>query len=487
MAPPTQPPHSGHAEHKNPLKKPLLKKIQARSRHITREESKIKETWVYVSTCIAVMGPTSLGFVLGYTSPVQQAIIESLSLSVSEFSFFGSLVTVGAMLGAVLSGKLGDALGRKGALLVACIPSIVGSSLITFAESKLPLYSGRFLTGLGGGIVSFVVPVYIAEIAPRHLRGTLGAMQQLAVTIGIMLAYLGGLFLNWRYLAAAGTLPCIICLIGLTFIPESPRWLAKNEKSEELEASLKKLRGMEYDVSNEMREMQQTVEAAKSEPQAQFTDLFKRRLARPLFAGIGLQFLQQFSGVNGVMLYSSAIFSSAGISSANVASLALGSLQVVMTVASAGLMDKAGRRLLLMVSASGMALSCFLVGFSFYLRNVQEQFLSSGMNIFIDILALASLLVYIASFSLGLGPIPWILMAEIFPAQVKGVAGSLATLINWSSAWVITLTFNIIFQWSSAGAFWIFAVECVFAVIFVALFVPETRGRTLEQIEASFK
>ncbi|KAL3680657.1 hypothetical protein R1sor_023613 [Riccia sorocarpa] len=486
MVPPTRPSQSRPDRQKS-VKKTLLNKTRGRSRHMTREEGRIRATWVYISTCTAVMGTASLGFWMGYTSPVQQQIVDSLNLTVSEFSLFGSLITVGAMLGSVISGKIGDWLGRKGAMLVACLPIIVGSSLIAFAQSRVPLYIGRFLTGTGGGIVSFVVPVYIAEIAPRHLRGTLGSMQQFAVTVGIVLAYLGGLFLNWRYLAAAGTLPCFLCFIGLTVIPESPRWLASREKKEELEAALQKLRGPQYDISPEVREMEQMVEASKLEPSAKFTDLFSKRLTRPLLAGVGLQFLQQFSGINGVMLYASAIFSSAGISNANAASLALAILQVVMTLAAAGLMDKAGRRLLLMVSGSGMALSCFLVGFSFYLRNVLSDNYSSGMDIFIDILALASLLVYIAAFSLGLGPVPWVVIAEVFPAKVKGVAGSLATLVNWSSAWMVTLTFNIVFNWSAAGSFWIFSLVCVFAVIFVALFVPETKGRTLEQIEASFR
>ncbi|KAL3680656.1 hypothetical protein R1sor_023612 [Riccia sorocarpa] len=478
--------HSGTAEQQTSLKTPLLQKIQGRSRHLTREESRIRETWVYISTFTAVMGIAAQGFLMGYTSPVQKAMIDSLNLSVSEFSVFGSLITVGAMLGSIVSGQLGDWLGRKGAMVVATLPIIVGSALIAVAESKMPLYIGRLLSGAGAGIFSFIVPLFIGEIAPRHLRGTLGTMQQLANTLGIGLVYLGGLFINWRYLAASGIIPCLLCLVGITLIPESPRWLAKKEKAEELEAALKKLRGDKYDVSKELAEMQQTVEAAKLEPKAKFRDLFRRRLARPLIAGVGLQFLQQFSGINGVMLYASTIFSRAGVSNANMASLALGGLQVVMTVAAAGLMDKAGRRLLLMVSASGMALSSFLVGFTFYLTDVEEHSYSRGMNVFIDILALASLLVYIAAFSLGMGPIPWLLLGEIFPSQVKGAAGSMATLTNWSCAWIVTLAFNNVFEWSPAGAFWIFAVACVSTVFFVVLFLPETRGRTLEEIEASF-
>jgi SP family sugar porter-like MFS transporter len=176
-----------------------------------------------------------------------------------------------------------------------------------------------------------------------------------------------------------------------------------------------------------------------------------------------------------------------GVSNPNVASLVLGTLQVVLTLGAAGLMDKAGRRILLMISAGGMGLSNFLVAFSFYARSVQPEQMSPAFSTFISILALVSLLAYIASFSLGMGAIPWIIMSEIFPAYVKGVAGSVATLVNWFSAYIVTMIFNYMLLWSAAGSFWIFAGECLLTIVFVALYVPETRGRTLEQIEASFK
>ncbi|KAL3685403.1 hypothetical protein R1sor_003425 [Riccia sorocarpa] len=436
-------------------------------------------------TALVALGPISFGFAMGFSSPVQQSIINSLNLSLSQFSMFGSLVNVGAMLGAILSGKVADYCGRKGALVVAAIPHLLGWILTVFAQNVVMLYTARLLVGFGVGIISFAVPIYIAEIAPRQLRGTLGTANQLAVTIGIVLAYFAGLFLEWRYLAAAGMIPCTLLLIGLFFIPESPRWLGKGGHDEELTAALQALRGKDADISSELNDIKSAVEEMKLQPEVKFSDLFERRLSRPLLIAVGLSVLQQFSGINAIMFYAGAIFKSAGFSNSNVATLGLGSIQVFMTAVAASLMDKAGRRLLLMVSAGGLAVSAFLVGFSFYL---QEQLSHpSHMDTFISMLSLISMLVYIISFSLGMGAIPWIIMSEVFPNHIKGIAGSLATLANWASSWAVTMTFNFMLEWSAAGSFWIFAGECAFTVVFVALLVPETRGRTLEEIEAFFK
>ncbi|CAK9220067.1 unnamed protein product [Sphagnum troendelagicum] len=424
------------------------------------------------ATLVVALGPLSLGFALGFTSPTQAAIIKDLNLTVGQFSTFGSILNVGCMLGAILSGKIADYLGRKRALLVAVVPELVGWILIVFGQNPISLIIARFLVGLGGGIISFTVPMYIGEIAPKHMRGGLGTMNQFAITVGITLSYLLGIWVNWRMLAVLGALPEIILIFGLFLIPESPRWLAKAAHKEELTSSLQKLRGKDFNISHEISDIQAAVEASNSLPAVKWGDLMQPKLFRPLIAGIGLMVLQQFSGINALMLYSSAIFGASG---------KVSFILVVLTLGAAGLMDKAGRRILLMISAGGMGLSNFLVAFSFYAR------MSPAFSTFISILALVSLLAYIASFSLGMGAIPWIIMSEIFPAYVKGVAGSVATLVNWFSAYIVTFTFNYMLLWSAAGSFWIFAGECLLTVVFVALYVPETRGRTLEQIEASFK
>ncbi|XP_057832624.1 sugar transporter ERD6-like 4 isoform X2 [Cryptomeria japonica] len=460
------------------VKKPLIRK---------EEGHKFKSGFVFFSTLIVAMGPLTYGFAIGYSSPTQLNIESDLSISISQFSLFGSLITVGGMVGAILSGTTAEVLGRRGALAVSAVPVVIGWFSVAVTQGVGLLYVGRFLVGFGIGISSFTVPIYIAEIAPHQLRGMLGTMNQLFISIGIMLVYLGGLLMNWRLLSTAGAIPGVLMVIGLFFIPETPRWLAKAGLKDQLYTSLQKLRGEDHDVTEEAMDIQEAVEIFKLQPKAKLSDLFKRQIFYPLLAGIGLLLFQQLSGINAVMLYAGQIFREVGISSSNAASFGLGSLQVLMTIVTAGLVERAGRRILLMVSAGGMAFSSSLVGLSFYLKDIAGDEISPDMSTCVGLLAIFGLLVYIISYSLGMGPVPWIVMGEILPARVRGTAGSLAILISWFSAWVVTLTFNFILEWSAPGSFWIFAAICVSNVIFVAFFVPETRGRTLEEIEASFK
>uniref|UniRef100_A0A0C9S1J1 TSA: Wollemia nobilis Ref_Wollemi_Transcript_25293_2087 transcribed RNA sequence n=1 Tax=Wollemia nobilis TaxID=56998 RepID=A0A0C9S1J1_9CONI len=483
----------GKADHYGNVKQPLLKhgkmynsynSFKERKNNSDIERFQGSAATAVFCTAIVALGPIQFGFCNGYSSPTQSEIISSLGLTLSQFSLFGSLSNVGAMVGAVVSGQIADYIGRKGALVVAAIPNILGWIAITLAQSASFLYFGRLLTGFGVGVISFTVPVYIAEIAPKHLRGSLGTVTQLSVTIGILLAYFFGLLLDWRSLAIAGIAPCALLILGIFFIPESPRWLAKI-RSTEFEGSLQTLRGSDVDISLEAIEIKSVVEISNQQTSIKLSELCERRYALPLFIGIGLLLLQQLGGVNGIMFYSTSIFESAGISSGNTASLGLAVIQVIMTSISAWIMDKAGRRLLLMISSGGMAVCLFLVGLAFYLKN---QFSGdTSMQTFFSALALISLLIYIISFSIGIGPIPWIIMSEILPVNVKGIGGSIATLANWFSSWEVTMTINMLLGWSSAGTFMLYALICVLTLVFVALRVPETKGRTLEEIEASFR
>ncbi|KAM7524160.1 hypothetical protein LguiA_014062 [Lonicera macranthoides] len=350
------------------LRKPLLhtgswyRMGSRQSSSIMGSSAQIMRESVSIFLCVFIvaLGPVQFGFTCGYSNPTQSEIINDLGLTISE------------------------------SLMIASIPNIIGWLAISIAKDSSFLYMGRLLEGFGVGIISYAVPVYIAEIAPQNMRGSLGSVNQLSVTIGIMLAYLLGLFLPWRALAVIGTLPCTILIPGLFFIPESPRWLAKMGFTEDFETSLQVLRGFDTDISIEVNEIKRSVASSGKRATIHFYDLKRKRYWYPLMVGIGLLVLQQLNGINGVLFYSSNIFKSAGVSSSKAATFGLGAIQVVVTAITTSLVDRSGRRVLLM------------------------GYISKGSHLYnmLGILSLVGLVALVIGFSLGIGAIPWVIMSE---------------------------------------------------------------------------
>ncbi|KAK9281798.1 hypothetical protein L1049_004704 [Liquidambar formosana] len=366
----------------------------------------------------------------------------------------------------------------KQAMRISSSFCVAGWLAIYFAKGPFSLDIGRLATGYGMGVFSYVVPVFIAEIAPKDLRGTLTTINQVMICAGVSVAFIIGTVLTWRTLALTGLVPCAVLLLGLFFIPESPRWLAKTGHIEEFENALKILRGKDADISHEAAEIEDYIKTLEELPKAKLLDLFQRRYLRSVIIGVGLMVFQQFGGINGVCFYVSDIFESAGFSS-SVGTITYAILQVVVTVIGATMIDKAGRKPLILVSASGLVLGCILAGISFYLK-AYDLWVKAA-----PILAVTGILLYIASFSAGMGAVPWVVMSEIFPINIKGVAGSLATLVNWFGAWIVSYTFNFLMSWSSYGTFILYAAINALSILFVIKVVPETKGRTLEQIQAA--
>nr|GLL30552.1 sugar transporter ERD6-like 5 isoform X1 [Ipomoea trifida] len=309
------------------------------------------------------------------------------------------------------------------------------------------------------------------------------SIAQFSVSIGFSLMFFFGNFFTWRNLALVGTIPSFIQVIGTFFIPESPRWLAKTGRWKEVEPALQRLRGKKADVSSEAAEIKGHMESLEQLPQSRFLDLFNRKYAHSLIVGVGLMVLVQFGGTDGISSYTSSIFEAAGFSS-GIASTVMAALQLPAAALSVALMDKIGRRLILMVTATGTCLGCLIAGLGFAFQHSAAGG-DEELEQLTAALVLTGILVFSVSFSAGMGGTPWVIMSEIFPVNIKGTGGSLVTLSNWFSSWIVTYAFNFLFQWSSAGVFFVFACVSAIIVIFVAKLVPETKGRTLEQIQAS--
>ncbi|MFS7975912.1 putative major facilitator, sugar transporter, major facilitator superfamily [Helianthus anomalus] len=276
----------------------------------------------------------------------------------------------------------------------------------------------------------------------------------------------------------SGMVPCVVLVIGLFFVPESPRWLAKTGNQKQFWIALRKLRGKNADISDEADEIQDYIETLEKLPKTKLWDLFQRRYSRSVIIGVGLMVCQQFGGINGVCFYTSSIFESAGFPG-DLGTIIYALVQIVVTALNALFLDKAGRKPLLLVSATGLVLGCLTTALSFYLKTYEI-----GLST-VPALAVTGILLYIVSFSAGMGAIPWVIMSEVFPINIKGAAGSLATLVNWFGAWAISFTFNFLLSWSSYGTFIVYAAINAGAIVFVIKMVPETKGRTLEQIQAA--
>ncbi|XP_029019216.1 solute carrier family 2, facilitated glucose transporter member 8 [Betta splendens] len=460
--------------------------------------SKVRNKKLYLATVASVLGPMSFGFVLGYSSPAIPELSVSadprLRLDPVQGSWFGSVVTVGAAVGGLLGGWMVDRIGRKLSLMFCSLPFVFGFTVIIAAQNRWMLYVGRALTGLASGVTSLVVPLYISEMAHERVRGTLGSCVQLMVVIGIMGAYLGGLFLDWRWLAICCSISPTLLLVCMCFMPETPRFLLSKGRRQEAKEALQFLRGPDAPVEWECRQIENACDQQGSS--FQMSDLKDPGVYKPLLIGITLMLFQQMSGINAIMFYAETIFEEAHFKGSDLASVIVGVIQVVFTAVAAVIMDKAGRKVLLIISGVAMALSTTAFGVYFYL--ITEMQSGRVLSVMLEPrstaggelawLALTSMAVFIAGFALGWGPIPWLVMSEIFPVKVRGFASAVCVLTNWGMAFVVTKTFqDMMGALTSAGTFWLFASMCTLSIVFTMIFLPETKGKTLEQIEATFR
>ncbi|XP_028411874.1 solute carrier family 2, facilitated glucose transporter member 8-like [Dendronephthya gigantea] len=429
---------------------------------------------VVLATLTVCLGSLSFGFVMSYPSPVQKDLQDKLNWSDEQLSWFSSLPALGAMFGALIGSRTIDKLGRKFNIMACSVPLVAGWIIIAAAKALSLFYVGRFISGLGIGAISLTVPLYIAEISPAKYRGALGSANQLGVTSGGLLAYSFGAGLNWHWLAIAGAIPPTIVAVFMMGFPETPRWLIKNGRMNEACHVLEFLRKTsDEECRNECTEIRNTLEIDEPISLKEFT---KPTIYRPFIISIMLMVFQQFSGINTVVAYASHMLRDADFSDPNLAVIAIGAVQLSGTATSCLIVDKVGRRLLLTFPTTIMCASMIVLGASRYFQDFPSS------------VTLITLCCYLIGFSFGLGPIPWLIMSEIFPTNVRGVASGIATQVNWLGAFTVMRFYvNMEKTMHSYGCYWFYAAVCLVSVIYVLVFLPETKGKTLEEVEKLFE
>jgi len=434
----------------------------------------------YLISGVAALGGLLFGYDTGVISGALLFIRQVMSLSPTLQGVVVAIALAGAAVGAATAGQLSDRVGRRGVILGAGLLFIAGAFISAVAQGVVILLIGRFLVGLAIGVASMLTPLYLAEISPARDRGAIVSLNQLCITAGILVSYLVGFALagisgGWRWMLALGAVPGIILSVGMLVLPESPRWLAGHGRMRDAGAVLRNLRGT-TDISDELNTLRTDL-AREGRQLASASELLAPRLRRPLIIGIGLAMFQQITGINTVIYFAPTIFQSAGLPSAATSILAtagVGAVNVIMTIVSIRLIDRLGRRRLLFWSLGGMTVTLLVLSAAFHAG-------ASGQLAWIAVVSVAA---YVGFFAIGLGPVFWLLIAEIFPLALRGRAMSLATVANWGFNLIVSATFlDLVGAVGSAGAFLVYAILSIVAVAFIASMVPETRGRSLEQIE----
>uniref|UniRef100_A0A6G1SA25 Facilitated trehalose transporter Tret1 n=1 Tax=Aceria tosichella TaxID=561515 RepID=A0A6G1SA25_9ACAR len=441
---------------------------------------------VYVASFGALLGAVSMGLALGYTTPAfddmdkQNSTLLSPDKATSESQkgLIGSMLAVGALVGGFLGEPCNKLLGRRISLIAFGVPFIIGWLCLFLANSITWLVLGRLLTGLCCGLVSGTAPTYVVEIAPPSIRGLLGTCFQVMVVIGILLACVFGLFSTWWQLAGWSLLPSLVTMLIMFFMPETPQWLLSKGRTEEAEASLIKLRTTP--VTQELSVMAQAAtNAQQGASQYSFETIKSREFYKPFILALGLMFFQQFSGINAVLFYQTDIFKKASPKAdALMSAIYVCIAQVIATLAGSALVDRLGRKILLFASGFGHTLSLIVFGwYSYHSTDVAFQRDYAWIS-------LASLIVFVVAFSLGFGPVPWMMIPELSSTRVRSMVASLATAFNWTCVYIVTAAVkSMISSLGDAATYWIFASICAVSCIFVYFALPETKGRSAEQIQ----
>ncbi|XP_045495405.1 facilitated trehalose transporter Tret1 isoform X4 [Colias croceus] len=443
----------------------------------------------YIAALSATLGALAAGSMLGWSSPVILKITQdnstdyNFSVSESQGDWVSSLINLGAAAVCFPIGLIMDILGRKKTMLFLTLPFTLGWLLITFASNVGMLMAGRFITGIAGGAFCVTAPAYTSEIAQDSIRGTLGSYFQLMITVGILFAYAVGSYTSVFVFNILCTLIPIVFAIIFFFMPESPNFLVVKGRHDEAREALIRLRGRNYDVDSELSNLQTKAEDAKNNPVSFLSAITKKTALKAVLICYALMLFQQLSGINAVIFNTSKIFTSAGAAiEPAIATIIIGVIQVLATFVSSLVVDKLGRRILLLFSALVMCICSTALGVYFFLQDTHGS--SSSIVEALSWLPLLSLSLFIIAFSLGFGPIPWMMAGELCLIDIKAFVGSTAGTFNWLLSFTVTSTFNSLNNAIGSGqVFWLFAGIMVIGFIFIFFIVPETKGKSVDEIQ----
>ncbi len=457
----------------------------------TRTSDEQGSTLYLTGVClVATLG----GLLFGYDTAVISGAIGFLQtrfeLGSAEVGWAASSALVGCIVGVAIAGELSDRVGRRWALILAAVLFLISAIGTAVPRTLAEFIIFRIVGGVGVGIASMTSPMYIAEVSPTALRGRMVSVNQLAIVSGMLAVY----FVNysiagqgdevwnvqtgWRWMFGSESLPALALLVLLFFVPETPRWLCKQGRDDAARTILQRIGG----ASHAQAELDE-IHASVSHEEETIFSLMQPGLRRVLAIGVVLAVLQQVTGINVFLYYAPEIFKKfgQGSDSALLQTVVVGAANLLFTFIAIGTVDKIGRKPLMIVGAAGMGISLFAIGFGAYMQRIESW-------------ALIFILGYIGSFALSLGPVVWVVLSEIFPTRIRGRAMSVATLCLWTANYVVSQTFPMMAEnrylldtFHGGFPFWVYGALCAATVVFVWACIPETKGKSLEEIERMWK
>lgn len=440
----------------------------------------MNKRYLYWIVFVAINGGLLFGLNMAGISGAVDMIKGEFMLSDSGLGTVAALLTIGCLIGALFTGSFTERYGRKKVMIATAILYIISALGCAFANSSAMLIIFRLLSGLAVGATSVVGPMYISEISPAHSRGKLVSMNQFAITFGILLAYIIDYLLlglgenSWRYMLSVPAIFGTVYLIFLvTSLPESPRWLLSKNRRDEVVSVMKKIGGQQL-IDDELPEMEKILLIEKSKEKVNLGEIFKGKTGKIVLIGTLIAAFQQITGINAVIMFAPNIFQAAGSAAMDsmMLSVIVGLVNFFMTIIALWLVDKKGRKTLLLWGAAGMIISLTYLSYEF------SKPIQYGTGVLIALLA------YISFFAASFAPVMWVIISEIYPNRIKGVAMSFSTAVSWLCTF-LTVYFAPVIQ-GTLGLnflFGIFGVFSIIAFVFVKIWIPETKGKSLEEIE----